>query len=265
MKKKVYYLLLCTFLSTFCSIFTVFANVSTFTFFQQGSGDHIPKYITEYDTYGMQFNTMGSFSKLDVVIAQAQGEACHYRFRLFKWNKNFGITITGEPVFEQTFENYVDSGTTILSFTSQPSGEYLLFMDNIRYESNGYCALWLYPTSGQVRGFFNGYSDEIENNMDLMGSIYYDNEPTTAFGNLSDEQIDPTSTPSINPTEKIIETLEPSIEPSAKPMDSLETTPSKNLKDDNIMAPKYIFIITVSIVLILAIILAWFLIKRKKK
>jgi hypothetical protein len=76
-------------------------------------------------TAGLKFTATAPFYAVAAVCPSWGNNIGNLTFRLFKWNTNYALSVAGTPVAENTFVNFTDGASLMLTFGAQPAGDYL--------------------------------------------------------------------------------------------------------------------------------------------
>lgn len=118
------------------------------------SGNHDPVQLTGSDVAAEEFTAPYDFRFIEVTVPTWQTSNASITLSLYRWNTDYGTTISGTPVATQTFSNVQDNSNLQLSFPSVKSGTYLWAVSN----PQNTIGVWKYDGSsmpGNVN-FFNG-------------------------------------------------------------------------------------------------------------
>ncbi len=76
-------------------------------------------------TAGLKFTATAPFYAVAAVCPSWGNNIGNLTYRLFKWNTNYAMSIAGVPIAENTFVNFTDGASLMLTFAAQPAGDYV--------------------------------------------------------------------------------------------------------------------------------------------
>jgi hypothetical protein len=105
------------------------------------------------DTAGLKFSSRTPFSAIDATCPSWSNQIGNLTFSLYPWKINYAISVSGAPVAQQQFVNFADNARLILSFDSQPAGDYLWVLSHAT-ETVG---VWKFAGETEsITSYFNG-------------------------------------------------------------------------------------------------------------
>jgi hypothetical protein len=102
---------------------------------------------------GLRFTATSPFYAINATCPSWSNNVGNITFRLYKWNTDYAQSVSGIPIAEKTFVNYLDNEKIALTFDSQEAGEYLWELDN----GTEQVGVWKWTDSHDPAvSFFNG-------------------------------------------------------------------------------------------------------------
>jgi hypothetical protein len=102
---------------------------------------------------GLRFTATSPFYAINATCPSWSNNVGNITFRLYKWNTDYTQSVSGIPIAEKTFVNYLDNEKIALTFDPQEAGEYVWELDN----GTEQVGVWKWTDSHDPAvSFFNG-------------------------------------------------------------------------------------------------------------
>ena len=175
-------LMLVMLISSFAGTLTAFAAdewEGWFTYKLYGSADTTIGVTQNTDeTVGHRFKTTASLSAVAMQVATWDdgSTVASIRFRVFKWNANFNLTVSGTPIADKNFENIKDNAFHTIEFDEPlPAGEYLILASDAKTTRTN----WL--KKNQVLWYGNPRANKTTKGCVYLSGVEHPGEMTTYF------------------------------------------------------------------------------------
>lgn len=76
-------------------------------------------------TAGLKFTATAPFYAVAATCPSWGNNIGNLTYKLFKWNTNYATSVSGTPIAENTFVNFTDGASLMLTFGAQPAGDYV--------------------------------------------------------------------------------------------------------------------------------------------